>query len=553
MPLLEIPPVDRMRPIGEVAEETGILPEEIEHYGRYMAKLKLSLLERLGPRPDGRLVLVTAMTPTKAGEGKTTVAIGLSQALNRTGRHSVVVLREPSLGPMFGTKGVGTGGGRARVVPTMDINLHFTGDLYAVASANNLAAAVMDNHITRGNELLIDPNRVVWRRCLDVSDRGLRSVVTGIGPGTGVTRTDSFTISAASEVMAMLCMATDIADLERRLGDAIVAYTYRGKPIRIRDLHVQGSMAFLLKDAIRPNLVQTVENTAAIVHGGPFANIAHGTASLISIRMARGLADYPVVEAGFGSELGAEKFFNIVARAGEFGVAAAVVVASARALRYQGGVPHSAADRPDPAALERGLPNLARHLENVRTHGVLPVIALNLFGDESGDEIEAVRAFAEAEGVPFATVDAYRRGGEGALELAERVVETADAGAGLRFLYDLDMHIEGKIRRIVGAMYGVGNVVLTGRARERAKQLESWGFGRLPVCMAKSPFSLCHDPKVRGVPDPDLVCTVQDLSVSAGAGFIVAYTENVNLMPGLPAHPIAERIFLTMDGSVGGI
>ncbi len=553
MPLREIPPVDRMKPILEVAERAGILDEEIEHYGRHMAKVKLALLDRLEPRPDGRLVLVTTMTPTRAGEGKTTVSVGLSQALNLRGCDSIVVLREPSLGPMFGTKGVGTGGGRARVIPTMDINLHFTGDLYAVASANNLVSAVIDNHITRGNELLIDPARVVWRRCLDVSDRGLRSVVTGVGQGNGVTRTDGFTISAASEVMAMLCLATGIGDLERRLGEAIVGYSYKGEPIRIRDLNVQGAMALLMKDAIRPNLVQTTEGTPALVHGGPFANIAHGTASLVAIQMARRLSGVTVVEAGFGSELGAEKFMNIVARAGGFHVHAAAIVASARALRRQGGVREGATGRPDLAAVAAGLANLDRHIANVRAYGVPPVIALNLFGDESEDEVEMIGRHARESGVPFAIVDAYRLGGEGALSLADRVLEAADSGGSSHPLYDLDDGIEDKVVRIAREMYGASQVVLTAKAREMARLLEGWGFGGLPVCMAKTPLSLGADARVTGVPGPGSVCTVQDISVSAGAGFIVAFTENVNLMPGLPAHPIAERIFVAMDGKVGGI
>ena len=551
--LMEIASADEMLPIEEVAGTIGVTPDEIENYGRHMAKLKLQLLERLGDSEPGRLVLITAMTPTRAGEGKTTVSIGLSEALNRLGQSSVVVLREPSLGPMFGVKGAGTGGGRARVVPTLDINLHFTGDLYAVAAANNLVAAVLDNHIFRGNALLIDQNKVVWRRCLDVNDRGLRNVVTGVGPESGVARTDSFTISAASEVMAILGLTTDLKDLEERLGAAVVAYNYSGEPVRVSDLNVQGAMTLLLKDAIRPNLVQTTENTPAIVHGGPFANIAHGTASLMAIQMALRLTGYAVVEAGFGSELGAEKFFNIVARAGGFDVSAGVVVASVRALRRQGGAKLSELNSPSTERVASGLPNLKKHIENVTTHGVPAVVALNVFGGETGDEIDLVRALAAEMDVPFAVVTAFENGGEGATDLAEAVVEACESGSDLRFLYETSLSVEDKIRRIAGAMYGMDHVVISKAARERIELFEAAGFVDLPICMAKTPLSISNDPKVRGIPPRDMPCTIQGLKVNAGAGFLVAFTENVNLMPGLPAHPIAEDIDIGPDGEITGV
>ncbi len=550
---MEIASADEMLPIEEVAGAIGVTPDEIENYGRHMAKLKLPLLQRLEGVEPGKLVLITAMTPTRSGEGKTTVSIGLSEALNRLGRSSIVVLREPSLGPMFGVKGAGTGGGRSRVVPTLDINLHFTGDLYAVAAANNLVAAVLDNHIFRGNSLLIDQNNVVWRRCLDVNDRGLRSVVTGVNAESGVARTDSFTISAASEVMAILGLATDLKDLEERLGSAVVAYNYSGEPVRVRDLNVQGAMTLLLKDAIRPNLVQTTENTPAIVHGGPFANIAHGTASIIAIQMARRLAGYAVVEAGFGSELGAEKFFNIVARSGGFDVSAGVIVASVKALRRQGGAKRSELDDQSSDRVAAGLPNLKKHVENVTAHGVPAVVALNIFGNESDDEIDLVRSLSAELDIPFAMITAYENGGEGATDLAEAVVAAVDRGSDFRHLYDTDASVEEKIRTIAGAMYGIDHVVFSKKARERIAMFESAGFADLPICMAKTPLSISNDPKVRGVPPKDMPCTIQGLKVNAGAGFLVAFTENVNLMPGLPAHPIAEDIDIGPDGDITGV
>lgn len=553
MDLVDIEMREPVRPIHDVAEDIGIATEEIEYYGRFMAKIRLSTMQRLQSSPNGEVILVTAMTPTKYGEGKTTISIGLNDALNRLGRRALVVLREPSLGPMFGAKGVGTGGGRARVLPTLDINLHFTGDLYAIAAANNLLAAVVDNHIYRGNRLLIDPNKVVWRRCLDVSDRELRHAVIGVGQDAGITRSERFIISAASEVMAILCLAKDLGDLKWRLGRAVVAYTYEGGAVRAGDLGVQDAMTLLLKDAIKPNLVQTVEGNPALVHGGPFANIAHGTASLVSIQMARHLGDFAVVEAGFGSELGAEKFFNIVARMGGFDVKAAVIVASIRALKCQGGKRMRDLIIPDPEAVEKGLFNLAKHVENIRLHGVRPVVALNVFESDTEEEIDVVRSFSRGSKVRFALCDAYSTGSEGALDLARHVMDACEEGGDFRFLYELEGGIEEKIRTIVSSMYGMNHVDFTRRARERITAFERMGFGDLPICMAKTQFSLSNDPKVRGVPPDDMPCTIVDLTVSAGAGFVVAYTENVNLMPGLPPCPIASRIKIEDDGTVEGI
>ena len=552
---IEISQSLELRPIMDIAEEIGILEEEIQPYGRYKAKVSLSLLDRLKDEPDGKLVLVTAMTPTPSGEGKTTIAIGLSQALNRLGVKSVVTLREPSLGPIFGMKGVGTGGGYSQVVPMEDINLHFTGDISAVSSANNLLSAMLDNHIYRNNPLKIDPNRILWRRCMDTSDRELRHIVVGVGEETtGITRSEHFIISAASEVMAILCLAKDRADLKERLGNIVVAFAFDGKPIRARDLNAHRAMNVLLHEAIRPNLVQTVEGTPAFVHGGPFANIAHGTSSLISLRMALKLSEVVVTEAGFGSDLGAEKFFNIVSRVGNLRVGAVVIVASLQALRYHGGAKRKEMAHPNLDYTMAGLPNLLKHIENVRKHGPEPVVALNRREGDSEEEIAALSEFLKGKGVRFAVADVYTKGGEGGIALAEQVMDILNSHPeGPRFLYPLEASLEEKVRTIAGEIYGMSHVVFTRKAREKMEHLKELDVDRLPVCMAKTQYSLSNNPKIRGVPEPDMPCTITDISLSAGAGFVVVYTENINLMPGLPRHPRAENLDMDEEGWIKGL
>ena len=552
---IEISQSLRLRPITEVAKEIGITEEEILPYGRYKAKVSLSLLDRLKDEQDGKLVLVTAMTPTPSGEGKTTVAIGLSQALNRLGVKSMVTLREPSLGPIFGMKGVGTGGGYSQVVPMEDINLHFTGDISAVSSANNLLSAMLDNHIYRNNPLKIDPNHILWRRCMDTSDRELRHIVVGVGEETtGITRSEHFIISAASEVMAILCLAKDRSDLKERLGNIVVAFTFDGRPVSARDLNAHRAMNVLLHEAILPNLVQTVEGTAAFVHGGPFANIAHGTSSLISLRMALKLSDIVITEAGFGSDLGAEKFFNIVSRVGNLKVGAVVIVASLQALRYHGGAKKKEMALPNPEFMKTGIPNLLKHIENVRRHGLEPVVALNKREGDSEEEVKMLSDVLNEQGVRFAVAEVHAKGGEGGIFLAKEVMAVLESHLeGPRFLYPLESPLEEKVRTIAKEMYGMGHVVFTRKAREKMEQLKELGVDRLPICMAKTQYSLSNNPKIRGVPEPNMPCTITDISLSAGAGFVVVYTENINLMPGLPRHPRVEDLDMDEEGWIKGL
>ncbi len=550
-----------LKHITEISDGLTIDRSELDLYGPNKAKVSLDILDWIGDKAPGKLVLVTAMTPTSAGEGKTTQAVGLSMALNRLGKRSIVTLREPSIGPMFGIKGVGTGGGKAQVVPMLDINLHFTGDMAAVGSANNLLAAMIDNHIFRGNKLMIDPNRVTWRRCLDVNDRGLRNVVVGVGAGvgigsTGITRSESFTISAASEVMAILCLSSDIKDLEHRLGSCVVGYTYGGEPIVARELKAEKAMTLLMREALKPNLVQTTEGTPAFVHGGPFANIAHGTSSLVSMRIALRLSDIVVTEAGFGSDLGAEKFFNIACRKGGLKVAVAVVVASIRALKHHGGCKKKRLCINDPDLVAAGLPNLEAHIANLRKYDVPVVVALNRFADDSDQEIEVVSWRMSELGVPFAVSTVHDEGGEGGTALAKvvlKALEGSSADGEQRFLYPDDAPIDEKLGAVVREMYCMEGARFAARVRRKIGEYTSLGFGDLPVCIAKTQNSLSNDPKVRGVPDPEQVCVFEDLRLSAGAGFIVAFTENINLMPGLPKHPLAERLMLDEEGNVVGV
>ena len=553
---LELSQSAELKDIYEVGEELGILPEEIEPYGKHKAKLSLSLLKRLKGRKKGKLILVTAITPTRAGEGKTTVSIGLSEALNRLGKRSVVSLREPSVGPIVGMKGKGTGAGYAQLVPMEDINLHFTGDIGAVTSANNLLSAMVDNSIWRGNPLRIDSNTVVWRRCLDMLDRELRQAVVGVGDRTtGITRSERFVITAASEVMAILCLASDVDDLKERLGNILVAsYDADRNPVHARQVNAHKAMATLLAEALKPNLVQTIENTPALVHGGPFANIAHGTCSLLAMRMAQKLSDYVVVEAGFGSDLGAEKFFNITCRIGKLKPDAVVLVVTIKALKRHGGCKTKELDRPDPDAVERGIPNMLAHVQNIKRHGFHPVIALNSFTSNTRKEVAVVKEAAEKNHLDFAVADVYTRGGEGGEKLAQTLLDNMEKRKNqLRFLYPLNMSVENKVKTIVKEVYGLGRVNFTKRARRQMEEIKRNGFASLPICMAKTHLSLSNNPKILCVPDHSTPCTITEVSLSSGAGFIVASTENINLMPGLPKRPLAEKLDIDESGWIKGL
>jgi formate--tetrahydrofolate ligase len=543
-----------LRPIAEVAARLGLRPEDLRPYGHDVAKLPVSLLKRPRQRDGlGRLVLVSAITPTPAGEGKTTTSIGLAQALARIGESACLALREPSLGPAFGMKGGATGGGRAQLLPMDRINLHFTGDFHAITSAHNLLAALVDNHLHHGNSLNIDPRRVLWRRVLDLNDRALRNVIVGLGGASeGVPRETGFDITAASEVMAMLCLAEGEDDLRARIDRTLVAFTRDGAPVTAAQLGATGAMLALLRDAVDPNLVQTLEGTPALVHGGPFANIAHGCSSVVATRMALHLSDWAVTEAGFGFDLGAEKFFDIKCVGAGLDTAAVVLVATVRALRMHGGVPRDDLAAPDPEAVMRGLVNLDKHVENIRTFGEPPIVALNRFAGDRDDEIELVRGRCEAHGVPFAVSEHHTRGGAGAEDLARLVVAFAERRS-LRFrpLYDWTAPVEEKILAVASQMYGAGRVVLTKQAKRDLREIERLGHAGLPVCIAKVPGSLSDDPTLRGRPRGfDL--TVREIQVNAGAGFLVVLTGSILRMPGLPKHPIAERIDV-VDGRIEGL
>jgi formate--tetrahydrofolate ligase len=543
----------RARPIEAVAADLGLAPDDLRPYGRDVAKVDAEVLRRPRMRPDaGRLVLVSAITPTAAGEGKTTTSIGLAQGLARLGESACVALREPSLGPSFGAKGGGTGGGRSQLVPGDRIDLHFTGDFHAVTSAHNLLAALIDNHLHHGNALEIDPRRVTWRRVLDVNDRALRNVVVGLGgPGEGVPRETGFDITAASEVMAMLCLAEDADDLRARLARTLVAFTRRRRPVLAEALHAPGAMLALLADALHPNLVQTLEGVPALVHGGPFANIAHGCSSLIATRMALQLADWAVTEAGFGFDLGAEKFFDIKCAGAGLDTAAVVLVATLRALKLHGSAAKDALAAPDPAAVARGLPNLEKHVENIRAFGEAPVVALNRFAADTEAEIAVVRERCDALGAPLAVTDHYARGGEGALALARAVIEHAERRSRpFRPLYDWKDPIPDKIRAVACTMYGAREVQLTKAAEADLAMLREHGLEDLPVCLAKIPGSLSDDPRLLGRPDGfDLV--VRRLLPNTGAGFVVVLTGDILRMPGLPKAPRAEHIDCVSGEVVG--
>ena len=552
---IEIAQAAKAEPIDSIAERAGIAPEYLEHYGRYKAKVSLSLLGEKERSPDGKLILVTAINPTPAGEGKTTTTVGLADALRRIGKNSVVALREPSLGPVFGVKGGAAGGGYAQVIPMEDINLHFTGDFHAIGAANNLLAAMLDNHIYQGNALNIDPRRITWRRAVDMNDRQLRFITDGLGGRVnGVPREDGFDITVASEVMAVLCLAGSLSDLKARLSRMVVGYTYDEKPVTAGDLKAAGAMAALLKDALKPNLVQTLEGTPAFVHGGPFANIAHGCNSVIATRMALKLGDYAVTEAGFGADLGAEKFFDIKCRAAGLRPDAVVVVATVRALKHHGGAAKDALGREDLDALRAGMPNLLRHVENIReVYGLPCVVAINRFPTDTSSELELVERLCGELGVRAVLSEVWGRGGKGGEALAREVVRLcAEETGDFRFAYDSDDSLRAKIEAVARRVYRAENVSFTALAERELAQLEDLGFGSLPVCMAKTQYSFSDDAKKLGAPE-GFTLTVRKLRVSAGAGFVVALTGDIMTMPGLPKVPAACNIDVDENGSISGL
>ncbi|MEN6520446.1 MAG: formate--tetrahydrofolate ligase [Armatimonadota bacterium] len=551
---VEIAQAAKPKPVTDIAKSLGLADEDLELYGRYKAKVSLEVMKKTSGRPDGKLILVTAITPTSAGEGKTTTTVGLGDALKQIGQSVAIAIREPSLGPCFGVKGGAAGGGYAQVIPMEDINLHFTGDFHAITSAHNLLAAMLDNSLYQGNPLKIDQYSITWKRVMDLNERALRSVVIGLGGKTGgVPRETGFDITAASEVMALLCLSNDVADLERRLASIIVAFDKDGKPVTAADLKASGAMAVLLKDAIKPNLVQTLEGTPAFVHGGPFGNIAHGCNSVIATKMALKLADYVVTEAGFGSDLGAEKFLNIKCRTAGLTPACAVVVATIRALKMHGGVKKDALTVSDPEALERGIENLWKHCENMEAHGLNPVIAINKFPADSAEEVAKLHALCEDKGYSVALSDVWAEGGKGGVELAKLVMKTIEEKPSkFHQLYPLDMSLKEKMDTIAREVYGADGVIYTSEAEKKIAQIEKLGLGNLPVCSAKTQNSLSDDASVVGRPR-NFEITVRDAKVSAGAGFVVMYTGNIMTMPGLPKVPAAEKIGLDDDGSIVGL
>lgn len=541
-------------PIREVAEKLDITEDELELYGKYKAKLSDEYMERISKNPDGKLILVTAINPTPAGEGKTTTSVGLGQAFGRLGKKAVIALREPSLGPCFGIKGGAAGGGLSQVVPMEDLNLHFTGDFHAITSANNLLAAMLDNHIQQGNELGIDTRSVVWKRCLDMNDRVLRNVVVGLGAKTdGFVREDHFVITVASEIMAVLCLADDMKDLKQRLGRMVVAYNYEGEPVTAADLKAVGAMAALLKDALKPNLIQTLEHTPAIVHGGPFANIAHGCNSVRATKMALKMADYVITEAGFGADLGAEKFMDIKCRMAGLKPDAVVLVATVRALKYNGGVPKNELSAENMDALQKGIVNLEKHIENLHKFGVPIVVTLNSFVTDTEAEISYIRKFCEERSCEFALSEVWEKGGEGGIPLAEKVLDTLEnKESDFHVLYENELSLKEKIETVAREIYGADGVNYTSAASKQLKKLEELGFGKLPVCMAKTQYSLSDDPTLLGRPEGFSI-SVREAYVSAGAGFVVVLTGAVMTMPGLPKAPAAFNIDVNEEGVITGL
>lgn len=551
---IEIAQKAHMLPITEVAGKLGIGEEDIELYGRYKAKLSMDLIKRVQDKPDGKLILVTAITPTPAGEGKSTTTVGLAQGLAKIGQKVIVALREPSLGPCMGIKGGAAGGGYSQVVPMEDINLHFTGDFHAITSAHMLLAAMLDNHIQQGNALNIDPRRIVWKRVVDMNDRELRNIVVGLGgKAHGVPRQDGFDITVASEVMAILCLATGLHDLKERLSKIIVAYDYSGNPITAGMLRAQGAMAALLKDAVKPNLVQTLENVPAIIHGGPFANIAHGCNSVMATKTALKLADYTITEAGFGADLGAEKFFDIKCRYAGLKPDAVVLVATVRALKMHGGVPKTDLATPDVEAVKRGIVNLEKHIENIKQYGLPLVVAINAFAQDTPEELEAIRSHCAVHGVNVALSEVFAKGGEGGIELAKEVVALATSGkADFKLLYGEELSLKEKIETIAKKIYGAVGVNYTKEANNALKDFEKMGYGHLPVCMAKTQYSFSDDPALLGRPE-GFEITIKNCRIAAGAGFVVVLTGDIMTMPGLPKVPAAEKIDVSDDGVISGL
>ena len=549
---IEIAQEAKMIHIKEVAEKLEISEEELELYGKYKAKLSDELSKRIADNPDGKLVLVTAINPTPAGEGKTTVTVGLGQALGKMGKKASIALREPSLGPCFGIKGGAAGGGYAQVVPMEDLNLHFTGDFHAITSANNLLAAMLDNHIQQGNELHIDTRQIVWKRCLDMNDRVLRNIVVGLGSKMdGYVREDHFVISVASEIMAILCLSDDMEDLKDKLSNIIVAYSVEGKPVTAKDLNAVGAMAALLKDALKPNLIQTLEHTPAFVHGGPFANIAHGCNSVRATKLALKLSDIVVTEAGFGADLGAEKFLDIKCRKAGLAPDAIVLVATVRALKYNGGVTKADLNSENVDALKKGIVNLEKHIENLQQYGVPIVVTLNQFITDSEAELSFVKEFVEEKGCDFALASVWEKGGEGGLELAKKVVDILDnKQSDFKMLYEDDMSLENKIKTVAARIYGANGVNFTAAAKSQLERITALGYGNLPVCMAKTQYSLSDDQTKLGRPT-DFDISIREIYVNAGAGFVVAITGSIMTMPGLPKVPAAENIDVINDQIVG--
>ncbi len=543
-----------MKPITEIARTIGIEEGELELYGTYKAKLSEAYMERMKGQPDGKLILVTAINPTPAGEGKTTTSIGLGQAFGKLGKKAILALREPSLGPCFGVKGGAAGGGYSQLVPMEDLNLHFTGDFHAVTSANNLLAALIDNHIQQGNELEIDPRQIVWKRCEDMNDRALRNVVIGLGGRTdGFVREDHFVITVASEIMAILCLAEDMKDLKERLGKIVAAYNFDGEPVTAGDLKAVGAMAALLKDALKPNLIQTLEHTPALVHGGPFANIAHGCNSVRATKAALKMADYCITEAGFGADLGAEKFFDIKCRISGLKPDAAVLVATVRALKYNGGAAKADLNKEDVSALKKGIVNLEKHIENLKKFGVPVVVTLNSFATDTVEEVSFVKDFCEERGCEFALSQVWEKGGEGGIELARKLMETLEKKESrFHVLYEDDLGLREKITMIAKEVYGANCVNFSSAAAKQLEKLEKLGFGALPVCMAKNQYSLSDDPALLGRPE-NFEINVREAYVSAGAGFVVALTGAVMTMPGLPKRPAAYRIDVDENGVITGL
>ncbi len=551
---IEIAQAAELMPITEVAERIGIEPKDLEVYGKYKAKLSEEYIEKISKNPEGKLILVTAINPTPAGEGKTTTTVGLGQAFDKLGKRAVITLREPSLGPCFGIKGGAAGGGYAQVVPMEDLNLHFTGDFHAITSANNLLAALLDNHIQQGNLLRIDPRQIVWKRCLDMNDRVLRNIVIGMGgKANGMVREDHFVITVASEIMAILCLASDFRDLKERLARIIVAYDDSGNPVTAKDLQAVGAMAALLKDAMKPNLIQTLEHTPALVHGGPFANIAHGCNSVMATKAALHMADYVITEAGFGADLGAEKFFDIKCRMADLKPDAVVLVATIRALKYNGGVAKEDLSRKDMGALQAGIVNLEKHIENIHKYGVPIVVTLNAFSSDTPEEISYVRRFCEDRDCEFAISEVWEKGGEGGTALARKILDTLEHKESFfEPLYEDRLSLTEKIHVVASEIYGAGGVTYSAAAKKQLDKLQQDGFGKLPVCIAKTQYSLSDDPNLLGRP-VGFEMHVREVYVSAGAGFVVALTGDVMTMPGLPKTPAAYRIDVDDEGKIVGL